>query len=606
MASADPTPASILSDVPDISSAMPLSDVVGRSFQLDAAPAVAAGINIDQYLGPWAIEPFRGMQILGAFQSLNLAAHIQAVSAQPTAARGRQSAAKTGRMQIGVVEVEGALTKRGSSLGSGADSLLMVGRAVTAMASSSDIDAIVMVIDSPGGTVAGTQEVAQRIAKARQAKPVIAWVRDLTASAAYWLASQCDAIYCNVATAMVGSIGTYIGLYDLSKWADMQGIEALVIRARDEKEGNVKGTGFPGAKVTDQQRAYLQNIVERCQDEFSGGVASGRGLKLSRVEELAIGAVWQANDPDGSDLTDGIAEWDEVLEKAAQMASAPAGERRKAVSIDNDRRGLRIQSGSGGLAALLEGFKTKTFALPASADTPAATDTPEAPPEASATDGGPANESKTPQTAPDGSGGRADGGNAAESTGEGSPGSAASQTPTPEPNPGPSSDAADPTPTPSNQETTPMSNQTNTAPTAVAATLAELKAAFPKATSDFVVGQLEAGATLDAARNAHSEWLQSQLDAANTTITDLKSGSTKSPGNDEPLGDGGGVSLSDCDDAEAEWKTAISAKVSGGMKKPDATRAVAAENPELRKRYVAAVNLRMGRKTQAMGVLDTI
>ena len=90
---------------------------------------------------------------------------------------------------------------------------------------------ILLVIDSPGGTVAGTADLAASIRSAAKVKPVHAFVEDLAASAAYWAASQAGKVFANTNTAMVGSIGTYAVLIDSSEMANKAGIKVHVIRA---------------------------------------------------------------------------------------------------------------------------------------------------------------------------------------------------------------------------------------------------------------------------------------------------------------------------------------------------------------------------------------
>ena len=577
--------ARLLAGAPDIAAGYDPAALVGRGAALDVGPALHAGINLDQYLGPWAIEPVRGMQVFGALQGYDLTAHVRLAQANAATAadRGRTGSAKVQRLNVGVVELQGALTKRGSSMGSGADSLLMVGRSVARFAADDEVDAIILVIDSPGGTVAGTQEVVQRVAQARESKPVVAWVRDLCASAAYWIASQCDAVYANVPTAYVGSIGTYIGLYDMSVAAEKAGVEAVVVKARADKDHQLKGMAFPGTKLTDEHRAYLQELADACQDEFSAGVAAGRGISQKKVEALATGRVWPASDKASADLLDGVKTWEEVLDATAGLASksgrtpVPPAPKKPTPRSDTENSGptaggpqtappAAAGGGAGGVTAF------NPYAGPA-ADV--VTPTPASPLEARILQ----------HFAPPGSN------NAAGSTHPPAPGSTGEASPD----------------TPDKDTTMPEDSKADNTPAAdtkpKAATLADLKGAFPKADNDFLVEQLGAEATLDQARSAYQDRLEAKLADAEQARADAEA-KAKPHGNTTPLGDGKTTASGDgTTDAVAEFEEAVNALTAAGMTRPQANEKVCRDKPELRKRYVAAKNVGLGRTRQAAEVL---
>lgn len=189
--------------------------------------------------------------------------------------------------------------------------------AVRNAASNPDVTAIVLRIDSPGGTVAGTADLGAEIAAAKRRKPVYAFVEDLAASAAYWLASQATKVYANTETALVGSVGTYFAVYDLSRMAENEGIEAVVIRTSP-----LKGAGFPGEKVTDEQRAVWQELVDGSQKQFTAAVRSGRSMNEAQVAAVAVGRVWQASEALKLKLIDGVKSFDDVLTEARNAGKA--------------------------------------------------------------------------------------------------------------------------------------------------------------------------------------------------------------------------------------------------------------------------------------------
>lgn len=141
-------------------------------------------------------------------------------------------------------------------------------------------------IDSPGGCVIGVPELYDAIA-ALAAKGVvtIAGSSGLIASAAYWIASACDAIVCTRG-AEVGSIGVYTVIEDWSKMAESCGVVVHMIATSP-----IKGAGYPGTKVTDEQLKAEQEMVDSTFALFLGDVKRKR-KKLS--SEAATAKVWLA------------------------------------------------------------------------------------------------------------------------------------------------------------------------------------------------------------------------------------------------------------------------------------------------------------------------
>lgn len=301
---------------------------------IDLAPVQSFGIDYSQYTGLWLVDETRFGTMLDCIGKMDLAAHIKLNMGQPQIeAKASMATARSGSkaINIGIVEIDGTLTKRGSSL-SPAGSSVMLRQSIRRAANSDSVDGILLKVDSPGGTVAGTADLAAEIRSARERKPVWAFVEDLAASAAYWAASQADKVYANNATALIGSIGTYMGLYDYSGEAAQKGIKAVVIRS-----GAHKGAGFPGTEITQEQREMWQEIIDKTQAEFTAGVAEGRGLSVKRVEELADGRAWVATDAIENKLIDGIATLDETLQRlAADVQRRNSSYRKKDKKMTDD------------------------------------------------------------------------------------------------------------------------------------------------------------------------------------------------------------------------------------------------------------------------------
>jgi signal peptide peptidase SppA len=136
-----------------------------------------------------------------------------------------------------------------------------------------DVKAVMLDIDSPGGTVSGTPEMAAAVADLAKVKPVYAFSAGLMCSAAYWIASQARAIYVTP-SATVGSIGVVQTVLDKTDALAKQGYRVEVFSV-----GKFKAMGAPGTTLTDEQRELIQSNLGEIAGEFHDAVLS-RGRKV--------------------------------------------------------------------------------------------------------------------------------------------------------------------------------------------------------------------------------------------------------------------------------------------------------------------------------------
>jgi signal peptide peptidase SppA len=154
-----------------------------------------------------------------------------------------------------------------------------IGTAIQEAASRPDIKAVFLDIDSPGGTVAGTPELAAAVSALDKKKPVYAFSSGLMASAAYWIASQARAIYATP-SAQVGSIGVVQAVVDRSAAINAAGIKVEVFSV-----GKYKAMGAPGTPLTDDQRELIQSNLAEIAGEFHAAVlAKGRAIPADAME----------------------------------------------------------------------------------------------------------------------------------------------------------------------------------------------------------------------------------------------------------------------------------------------------------------------------------
>lgn len=219
---------------------------------------------------------------------------------------------------VAVIPFEGIVTKRGTCMGSmfGGDAVTSTTQqAVEAAVADPIVDSILLVIDSPGGTVSGTAALADAVHAANVAKPVTAYCSDMAASAAYWIGSQAGKMFAN-ATAAIGSIGVYAAIPDVSRQYANAGVEMKIVKA-----GEGKGAGVRGTHITDGQLADMQREIDGIYLEFVASVARGRGISQDKALSLADGRVHTARAAADMGLIDGVMSLGEVLGNMKQKAA---------------------------------------------------------------------------------------------------------------------------------------------------------------------------------------------------------------------------------------------------------------------------------------------
>jgi signal peptide peptidase SppA len=279
-----------------------------------------------RHLGAWAIQP---AYLSGALASIKSGTwQPRAESEGYEAEQGPPKPAyRVTPEGIAVVDIRGGMMK-GWSKYAECDTL-GVRSAVRAATADARARGILLVVDSPGGGVPGTQELADDVMAARQAKPVHAFIDDMGASAAYWVASQAERVTVN-ALGEVGSIGVYAVLVDESEAAEMAGVKVHVVSTGGHKGAGVAGTPITEATLTDTQR-----IVDQVNEAFHAAILRGRpSLDVSKV---ATGQVWIGAEAVGLGLVDAV----EPMEQAYAALVAEAG-RREAATRSSEARRLAI------------------------------------------------------------------------------------------------------------------------------------------------------------------------------------------------------------------------------------------------------------------------
>ena len=278
---------------------------VDHTFRVLSVPSFP---RVHEFAGEWAIEPNHLRLLWQGLSMSDLFAHAAATASRVEPPPVEMKAAKAGKA-VAVVKIDGVMMKQRSSLGGA--STIDVRRVLRQAVNDPNVSGVLLQIYSPGGTVAGTYDLAKDVRAARRQKPVWAFVEDLGASAAYWVASQAGAIYANGPTAMIGSIGTVMYLTDTSEKNSRDGVRELAFAT-----GPLKAFG-EGMGITPEQAAHVQSRVEESQTAFDAAVRSGRGLSAAELETVRSGAVFHAAEAQRLRLIDGIKSFDATLDALA-------------------------------------------------------------------------------------------------------------------------------------------------------------------------------------------------------------------------------------------------------------------------------------------------
>ena len=212
-----------------------------------------------------------------------------AATAQAFQARGgalldsrREAPLLTVEDGIGTVSIEGPILRKPDPFARilfGATDSEAIGDALREAAGRDDIRAVFLDIDSPGGTVAGTPELAAAVSALNDIKPVYAFSSGLMCSAAYWVGSQARAVYATP-SARVGSIGVMQLVIDDSAALESRGIKVEVFAV-----GKYKAMGAPGTSLTDDQRELIgSNLAETAADFHAAVLARGRSIPAEAME----------------------------------------------------------------------------------------------------------------------------------------------------------------------------------------------------------------------------------------------------------------------------------------------------------------------------------
>lgn len=223
---------------------------------------------------------------------------------------------ETSRAHVALVRISGVITAGQS--GGGMFSSTTVGSEdivdeLDRIRTSKKAKAVVIRINSPGGSPAGSEEVYNAIMRLRKAgKPVYVSMGDVAASGGYFIASASDKIYADAST-LTGSIGVIFHSADLSELYKKIGYKPEVI-----KSGKFKDIGSDTRPLTSEERALLQGIINNTYEVFLNAVAKGRNIPINELKPIADGRIYTGDQALKIKLIDKVADFSTTIKDAAK------------------------------------------------------------------------------------------------------------------------------------------------------------------------------------------------------------------------------------------------------------------------------------------------
>lgn len=258
--------------------------------------------------GTWPVRPqrrgfFREHPVLAIFLFLLLGLAFITIFWTYMAGRGNSGSAISkfsfGK-KVGVVKIEGVIMEPGK-----------VVKQIHRYRDDNGVSAVVIRVDSPGGTVGAAQEIYTEVKKLAKKKPVVVSMGTVAASGGYYVAAPAAVIFANPGT-ITGSIGVVMETTNFEGLLDWMRIKNRVI-----KSGKLKDVGSPYREMTEEEHEFLQKFVDSIHLQFEEVVAEGRGMSMEEVHKLADGRIYTGIQAKELGLVDELGNlWDAIDEAA--------------------------------------------------------------------------------------------------------------------------------------------------------------------------------------------------------------------------------------------------------------------------------------------------
>jgi len=246
--------------------------------------------------------------------------------------RGRIARAPFSKSKVAVIELTGIMTSS-QNAGSRAVSARKVIALLEKYRTDDSVKAIVLRVDTPGGTVVAAQEIHGELMRLRtgSGKKIVVSMGDLAASGGYYVACAADRVFASPGT-LTGSIGV------IMQFPNYQGLFGKIgLGTNTIKSGEFKDLGNGAREMSDRDRRLLQSLVDDVYSQFVEAVAVGRRMSPERVRPLADGRVFSGRQAQQLGLVDELGDLDAAIAAAGKLAGI---EGTPEVIRESPRRGI--------------------------------------------------------------------------------------------------------------------------------------------------------------------------------------------------------------------------------------------------------------------------
>ncbi|OGR44490.1 MAG: hypothetical protein A2X35_00035 [Elusimicrobia bacterium GWA2_61_42] len=279
--------------------------------QVPAPPAAPGGT------GFWlkVVAALYAVSLIAAFSLITKAdAAKKAGSKDLKMSKLSSSLRQSKKSAVGVVEIYGAISQ-GSSSRSWDRGSQQISKRIRSLSADKDVKAIVLDINTPGGSVGSVQEIYSAIkrAKAETKKPFVARFGEVSASGGYYVASACDLVVAHPGT-ITGSIGVIFSVTNLEGLLKKVGVRSEAI-----KSGKFKDIGSPMREMTTEEHKLLQGMIDDSYEQFVAAVAEGRKMTVEKTKALADGRIYTGRQALDLGLVDKLGDLQEALDAAGEL-----------------------------------------------------------------------------------------------------------------------------------------------------------------------------------------------------------------------------------------------------------------------------------------------
>lgn len=212
---------------------------------------------------------------------------------------------------VAIVRVEGTITSSDSTEFTGSATSGLIISDLEAAAKDNSVKAVVLRVDSPGGTVTGSSQIYEVVRDYE--KPIVVSMAGIAASGGYQISAPADYIFARPDT-FTGSIGVILTLFNAEELINDIGVDVILLTS-----GPNKSMGSPWEEITPEQQAIFKELLDESYEEFVQIVADGRGMGIETVRELADGRIYSGQQAVDNGLVDELGNLDDAIAKAAEL-----------------------------------------------------------------------------------------------------------------------------------------------------------------------------------------------------------------------------------------------------------------------------------------------